>query len=331
VDLLSIVQALWRHKLLALPVILLTLLGAFYVVEVKAPEYQVSESLLLLSPPGPPSASEIAANPRLGKINANNPYVDLGLPVAADAVVNVVTAPTAAQELVAQGADPRYTVALSTDFGAPPILQITGTASSAAGAIKTATLVSAAAQADLRMLQKNQGVANHYLINNTELVAPRQATRELSGTLRSLIAVLALGAILLFVVISFADVVAKRRKGVSTELTDERDYAPLSPTGGARPEYDDVAPRRPRQAERSRERRPAYRHPDSRPATSRPAADRVERTDRTDRTDRTERPERPERTDRTERPERRPEGVEPPSEDRTARLPAAGRRAGDSS
>jgi hypothetical protein len=211
VDLLSIVQSLWRHKLAALPVIALTILGVFYVVAVKAPEYQASESLLLLSPPGAPSPGQVAADPKLGKINPNNPYVSLTLPVTADAVINVVTSATTAQALVQQGADPRYQVTLSTDFGTPPILQITGVATTPARAIRTADLVAAMAQSDLRALQKDQGVNDRYLIKTTQLVAARQAQRQLSGTLRTLIAVLALGVILMFIVISVADVAEKRR------------------------------------------------------------------------------------------------------------------------
>jgi hypothetical protein len=232
-DLLSIIQAIWRHRYAALPVILLTGLGVFYVVAVKPPVYQASASFLLLAPPGPPTPQQIAADPKLGKVNANNPYVDLGLPVAADAVLNVVTDNTTALALDNEGVNPDYQATLSTDFGSPPIIEITGIGSSPEQAIRGANLVTLAAKNALQQLQLKQGVSNQYMITSTELVKPDQATLSVSGKLRSLIAVLALGAILLFVVVSVADVLEKRRKGTSARLADPD--APMSAREDARP------------------------------------------------------------------------------------------------
>jgi len=212
-DLLSIIQATWRHKLAALPVILLTILGVYYIAAVKPSVYQASASFLLLSPPGAPTPQQIAADPKLGKVNANNPYVNLGLPVAADAVLTVVTSNTVALQLDNEGVNPRYQATLSTDFGSPPILQITGVGSSPQAAIRAANLVTQAAKAALAQLQKKQGVSNKYMITSTELVLPDHATLSVSGKLRTLIAVLGLGTVLLFIVVSVTDVVEKRRKG----------------------------------------------------------------------------------------------------------------------
>jgi hypothetical protein len=211
-DLLSIMQAIWRHRLAALPVILLTGLGVFYVIAVKPPVYQASANLLLLTPPTAPSPQQIAADPKLAKVDANNPYVGLGLPVAADAVLNVITDNATALALDNEGVSPNYKAVLSTDFGDPPIIEITGVGPSAEAAIRSANLVTLAARASLFQLQKKQGVTNQYLITSTELVRPQQATLSVSGKLRSLIAVLALGAIMLFVVVSVIDVLQKRRK-----------------------------------------------------------------------------------------------------------------------
>jgi hypothetical protein len=212
-DLLSIIQATWRHKLAALPVILLTMLGVYYVVAVKPSVYQASASFLLLAPPGPPTPEQVAANPKLGKVSANNPYVNLGLPVAADAVLNVVTSNATALQLDNEGVSPNYQATLSTDFGSPPIIQVTGVGTTAAQAIRGADLVTLAAKNALAQLQKNQGVNNQYMITSTNLVEPTHATLSVSGKLRTLIAVLGLGAVLLFVVVSVTDVVEKRRKG----------------------------------------------------------------------------------------------------------------------
>ena len=73
-DLLNISRKIWRHRLATLPVIALTLLGTIYIVALKAPEYKVSSSYVLINPPPPPTADEIARDPKLAQINPNNPY-----------------------------------------------------------------------------------------------------------------------------------------------------------------------------------------------------------------------------------------------------------------
>ena len=222
-DLLSIVQAAWRHKIAAIPVMLLTALGVFYVIAIKAPVYQAPSSVLLVNPPGPPTAAQIAADPKLGNINTNNPYTNLGsLPVVADVVINLLTGDASQQALLAAGADPRYKIGLSPDAGSPPIILITGVGSSPQEAIRTANLVAKAAKTELHHAQARQGVNDLYMIKTIELVRPHHAQLSASGKLRSLIAVLGLGGVLLFVVVSVSDVLDKRRldktrlKGSST-------------------------------------------------------------------------------------------------------------------
>jgi capsular polysaccharide biosynthesis protein len=211
-DLLSIIGIVWRHKLAAIPVVLFTILGAFYVIAIKAPVYQASSSLLLLSPPGPPSAAQIAANHKLAKINSNNPYVSFGdLPVVADAVIDSVTSNAVEQNLADQGVNPEYQVVLSTDYGNPPIIQITGIGSTAASAMRAASLITSSAVNELQQMQSAQGVNKIYMITATEVVKPTQAQTAASGKLRTLIAVLGIGALLLFIVISVAEAREQRR------------------------------------------------------------------------------------------------------------------------
>ena len=62
-DLLQILQKIWRYRIVTLPVLALTLLGAIYVVALKESEYSATSSYVLINPPGPPTAEEIAADP----------------------------------------------------------------------------------------------------------------------------------------------------------------------------------------------------------------------------------------------------------------------------
>jgi capsular polysaccharide biosynthesis protein len=198
-DLFSIFQAIWRHKIAAIPVILLTALGALYVLAMKPPVYDASSSLLLVSPPPPPTEAQIAADPKLAKVNANNPYDTLGALWTADAVVSTVASNW-----------PQAQVGLSADPDNPPIIQITGSGSTPQAAIQTAETVTYATVTDLYQMQKSQGVLDHYMLTATELTQP-QAKLSVGGKLRSLIAVLGIGLILLFVVISAAQAMERRR------------------------------------------------------------------------------------------------------------------------
>jgi capsular polysaccharide biosynthesis protein len=210
-DLISIAEILWRRKFITIPVIILTAMAAFYVVKVKPPVYQAQASLLMV-PPSPPTAGQIAADPALGKINSNNPYINYGdLSVIADTLIDVVTDPANEQVLVAQGADPRYELTLSTDYGNPPIIDITGIGRTPAIAIRSAQLVTKTAQQDLVTLQSSQGVNSLYMIKGTQLVTPAQASQSVSSKLRTLIAVLAIGILVLFVAVSLVEAVERRR------------------------------------------------------------------------------------------------------------------------
>jgi capsular polysaccharide biosynthesis protein len=210
-DLLEIVGAVWRRKFFAIPVILFTAIAGVYFLKIKPPVYQASASLLIITPQ-PPTTAQIAASPKLQKINRNNPYLDYGnLQIAGDAVIQLVTSPASWPALQNAGVNPKYTMSLSTDVGDPPIIEITGSGRTPQEAINSAAVLSQTAATDLSELQKAQGVNRLYMLQAAPLVRPTQAVRSNSGKLRSVIAVLALGALLLFIVISVADAVDKRR------------------------------------------------------------------------------------------------------------------------
>jgi hypothetical protein len=213
-DLFTILGTIWRHKLVTIPIIVLTVLGLFYVLEVKPPTYQSTGSVLLVNPPGPPTTQQIAANPSLGKISTANPYVSYGnLNFVADVVINIVDSPSVQQSLVQAGADPRYAVALAVALGNPPIIQVTGVASNGPEAIRTAQLVLGAVEQHLVQIQQNQNVNSRYMITGQEFAKPEIATKSVSGKLRTAITILALGLIVLLVAVSIMEALAKRRRG----------------------------------------------------------------------------------------------------------------------
>jgi Chain length determinant protein len=209
-DLISISRAVWRHKLATIPVILFTCLAAFYVVAIKAPVYQASASFALVYPPGAPTQTEIAADPKLAKISPNNPLLGYGDPSAVtQIVIALVGTPSSQQALAKAGAGTQYQISPSASSGY--IVAITGVGNTAQAAVRSATLVTQAAEHTLYQVQANQGVNPIYMIKSYPLATPNHSGQKLSGKLRSLVAVLGLGVLLLFITISIAEAIGKQR------------------------------------------------------------------------------------------------------------------------
>jgi hypothetical protein len=212
-DLLTIVRKIWRYKLATIPVLVFTLLGAFYAVALKQPTYEAHASYLLISPPPPPTEAQVAQNPALGRVNADNPYTRYtDQSVIVQILASALTNESARQALVKEGAGDRYVVAPGASLGySTPIVDITGVGSTPQAAITSAEVVGKAAVDELERMQVAENVDSKYQIRTQQVDHPDSATLQASGQLRTLIAVLALGAILLFVVVSAADALATLR------------------------------------------------------------------------------------------------------------------------
>lgn len=223
-DMFSIAGAIWRHKYATIPVMLLTVLGLFYVLEIQAPTYQSTADVLLLAPKPGPNAAQIQADPSLAKINANNPYLDYGnLILVADVVIDAANAPSSQQVLASAGVQPGYQVALSTAVDNPAVIQVTGSGSSAPAAIRSAQLVAGQVSSTLRQLQAAKDVNPSYMITADEFVKPQQASKTISGKLRTSAGFLALGVLLLLVAVSIAESVAKRRQDQGGQDADDHE------------------------------------------------------------------------------------------------------------
>jgi hypothetical protein len=206
-DLLSIARKIWRYKLLTLPIVLLTLCGAVYVVAVKEPVYEASSSFILINPPAPPTAEDIARDPALGRINADNPYTRFSdQSVIVEVLASSMASESAQRALLKTGADPRYKVAPTSEFGySSPIVQITAQGWSPGVAVRSAQLVGSALTRELNHMQQAEGVDPQYRIKAQQVESPDGAQLRASGQLRVLVGILALGVVLLFVVVSLAD------------------------------------------------------------------------------------------------------------------------------
>lgn len=212
-DLLTMVQTIWRHKLATIPVILFVLIGVVYVVGVKAPTYKTTSDYILVNPPAPPTAQQIAKDPALGRINTNNPYANWGdLQYVSSLLTATVTSNPVLGQLEKQGVDPRFTVGPDVTYPlGTPIVQVTGIGSSATAATRSAQLVGQDLGTQLDRLQADQGTDPRYFIKVQDLSPPAAPKEQLSSKLRTLIAVLAVGIILLFVAVSTMTAIEERR------------------------------------------------------------------------------------------------------------------------
>ena len=211
-DLLSIAQKVWRYRLVTIPIVLLTLCGAVYVVAVKAPVYKTTSSYVLINPPAPPTVDQIAADPALGHVQADNPYTRFGdSRTVLEVLAGSMSSQSARRKLLAAGVDPRFTVIPVSSFGfSSPIVQIDAEANSAEGAVRSATVVADAMKEELITMQGS--TAAKYQLKVQAVDAPDHADMQASGKLRALVGVLALGAVFLFVIVSLADALTEIRR-----------------------------------------------------------------------------------------------------------------------
>jgi hypothetical protein len=264
VDLLRISRKFWRYRIVTLPIVALTLLGAFYVVAIKAPVYKVSSSYVLINPPSPPTPDEIARNPALGSVNSDNPYTRFSdQSVIVSLLSSSLSSDTSRQQLASQGADSRYTVAPDLQLGySSLVVEITGVGSTPESSVKTAELVGAGLSRELDRVQASQGVDPKYMIRTQQVVAPDSPTRQVSSTLRPLVAVLAIGAILLLLAISAAEALDTLRTEWNQRSRPEgakpgdRHGPRRDPRGGKGEPRVDTATKVPRPRQGSRRGRP---------------------------------------------------------------------------
>jgi len=227
-DLLSIARKIWRYKLLTLPVVLLTLCGAVYVVAIKPQVYEASSSYILINPPAPPTQEQIARDPALGRIHADNPYTRFSDPtVVVQVLASSMANESVKRALLKAGADPRYKVEPASGLGYSngPIVKVTAQGTTPEAAVRSAELVGNGVSRELQGMQQSQGVDPQYRIKVNKVFTPDAAQLQASGQLRALVAVLGLGTVLLFLVVSVGDAVTTIR----TERTGRSAESPPAP------------------------------------------------------------------------------------------------------
>ena len=188
VDPLSLMQAVWRYKVTSLVVLLLTALAMGGVLIWTPPVYKASASLLLVEPPDPPARSGS------GDARTENPFVRYAdTSVIINVVARRVQQLPARRQVEARGGVETYEVAMSRKFGPSPIIDISVTADSEIAALTTAGLVAVRTTRELAAVQEEEYVQPAYMFTARTIEQPEEAVRVVSGTLRKVVGVGALG------------------------------------------------------------------------------------------------------------------------------------------
>ncbi|MGY1631537.1 hypothetical protein ACI784_07510 [Geodermatophilus sp. SYSU D01186] len=240
-DLLTIARILRRHWALSLSVIALTVLGGIALVVLTPRQYESTASFVLAYPPAPPTAEQIAEDPALGQINYNNPYLRFtNDSTVGQVLANRVGSIPVRQELVDAGADDQYAIGPSTAFGSSGlVIGVTATGTSPAQADRTMDLVTQRMQQELAEMQTIYGADEQALITALPVAEPSAPAAVLSGLVRSLVGVVAVGVIVLFAALSLAErressaVHPTRRRGARGRAQADADTTPENRLTGA--------------------------------------------------------------------------------------------------
>jgi hypothetical protein len=206
-DLFAILQSLRRHWVLTGVVVLLTFLGAVALVTVMPRHYEARASFVLVNPQPGPTENQIAADPALEEVNRNNPYLRFSNQATVSQVLSArMSGDTVRESLLAAGADGGYTAAPSLDFGGSGyIIDVVGTGTSPEDSEKTLDLVSRRMQDELTAMQKVYNADDSALVTVLPVAEPTGARLLVSGTVRSLVGLGAVGVIVLFAAISVSE------------------------------------------------------------------------------------------------------------------------------
>jgi hypothetical protein len=228
-DFFDTLRILRRHWLVVLVMLIVTFGAVAAAFKLSSTQYQATSSLLLAAPA---EGGKPTINPD-GSIRTNcsqNPYCVSGdFASLGDVVALAMSDREESQAILSNHPGATYEVILSPDDRSP-IVNVTGTASSASSAMATLRDTTAAVNRELNARQQRLGVPSSALITFQPVVVPTSATVQAGGRLRASLAVLGIGLALTFA----AALIAESR---SKKLARAR----LRPAPAGEPSEADVA------------------------------------------------------------------------------------------
>jgi hypothetical protein len=203
-DPIYVIKTLWRHKWVAMPVVLLTIVACVYVMFFAQRSYQATMKYALITPKVP-TAVELQTSPQLAKVNGDNPYLrSPDSTLLSQVLITKLGAQETVKSLKQQGLGTEYTVAQASTFGSGMLLQLSASGDSPEQAVDTALALGNRLTSTLHDVQKINGADETYLYSALPVDGPGQAEEIFSSRLRTLIIVGVAGLVLVFGAVSVA-------------------------------------------------------------------------------------------------------------------------------
>lgn len=200
-DPIAVVKALWRFKLLVVPVVLLTLGAAVFVYQFGPRSYESGVSYAIVHPDAPTS-TELENDPELAQLNNDNPYIRSADPtLVTNVLITRLSANPVADALAEAGLGAEYTVARGVG-GNGFVIDVTGGGNSAELSLATTNALGVMLEDELYTIQTINGADARYLFTALVVSPPDRAIEQFSSRLRAVIVVLLGGAVLLFGAVS---------------------------------------------------------------------------------------------------------------------------------
>lgn len=219
-DPIAVFRTIWQHRIVAIPIVLLTALASIYVYQFAPRSYESSATYAMINP-DIPSELDVVKNPQLGDLNPKNPYLRSSDPsLIVQVMLTKMNATSTADLLASQGLGDHYTVSRGVGGINGFLVDITGEGESPEKSIATTLALGKLLQQYLYDAQKVNGADDAYLFSSIVVATPDKASEQFSSRLRALIVVLLCGAVLMFGAVSVARSMAvsrERRKLLSTK------------------------------------------------------------------------------------------------------------------
>lgn len=242
-DPLSVLKALWNHRLVAGCALGITLLAASWVFFFGPVTYESSSAYALLNP-RIPTETEVAENPKLGDLNGDNPYLrSSDNSLAAQVLITQLSSDATAESLAERGLSTDYVVARGDSGGQGLLIGITAFGSTADQSTATTAALGVMLSDKLREIQKIDDADDRFLYTALQVDGSGVAKEQVSNRLRATLVVGIAGFVLIFAAVSISRAIdsrpGKRRPPEPETLVAS---APRPPVRPARPRTPAVSP-----------------------------------------------------------------------------------------
>lgn len=228
----EVLRRFWQQRRFALPATVIAVAASVLVFAYGPRDYESTTSYAIVNP-AIPSDAQIKADPALGTLNSNNPYLRSPDPsLVANVVITQLNAPSTADFLKSKSLGTTYTVGPNVS-GSGFITTITGTGGIPAQSIATTKELGSMFISNLHQVQTVNGADDRYLYTALLVAAPDRATEKISSRLRTVVIVAVLGIILIFGSVSLGSSLSARRQ--RREQTAQGRAVPSRPLRGRRP------------------------------------------------------------------------------------------------